>query len=132
MKLAWKQIAVAFVLGAVAAFAGVRYLGPHFFHRGAGDRHFQERLLQQFTAKLHSSPDQRAKVAAILEAKRQKIDALRADIRPKFEEIRTSTRTEIRQLLSPEQQQKFDVMDAKFEARAKRFRERFRGVDAGR
>ena len=60
-------------------------------------------------------------MGAILEDKRHKIEDLRAEIRPRFKEIRTSTSVEIRGLLTPEQQQKFDVMNAQWEAKAKKF-----------
>ena len=125
MKLAWKPIIVAFVLGvAISVFVG-RWCAPFAFHRWGGRGQFQHQMLKRFTAKLKLTPDQQQRVAAILEDKRTKIDALRAEMRPKFEEIRNGTRTEIRQVLTPEQQQKFDVMDAEFDARMKRFRERF-------
>ncbi len=90
---------------------------PFYLHRHWNSGQFQARLLQRFSSKLKLTPEQRTQVATILEAKRQKIDALRADIRPKFEEIRTSTAADIRKLLTPEQQQKFDVMQVEWETR---------------
>lgn len=125
MTLAWKQILIAFLLGAMVGVAGARWgpLAP-LGHRRWDHGQFHTRLLQQFSAKLKLTTDQRARVAAILEEKRKRMDALRAEIRPKFEEIRAATSTEIRILLTPAQQQAFDVMNAKLEARAKRFRTR--------
>ncbi len=90
---------------------------PSYLHRHWDSGQFQARLLQRFSSKLKLTPEQRTQVATILEAKRQKIDALRADIQPKFEEIRTSIAADIRKLLTPEQEQKFDVMQAEGEAR---------------
>ena len=125
MKLPWKQIVVVFVLGAVVGFAATRCVGRHRIHSWGKGKHFQERMLKQFNAKLNLTPGQSTQVAAIFEAKRQKIDALQTEMRPKFEEVRSSTRTEIRQLLSPEQQQKFDAMNAARKAKTKRFRKRW-------
>ncbi len=125
MKLAWKPLIIAFAVGGIAGFAVARCSAPYAFHRRWGGQHFQERLLQRFNAKLQLTPEQRTNVAAILEAKRQKIDALRTEMRPKFEELRNSTHAEIRRLLAPAQQQKFDVMQAEHDNRMKRFRDRW-------
>ena len=120
MNYAWKQIIVALVLGGLLGFLGARTLGSY-----CGYRHhwkpgqFQARLLARFSSKLNLNPEQKTKVATILEAKRQKIEALRAEFRPRFKEIRSSTMDEIRPLLTQEQQQKFDVMNAKWEEKAK-------------
>ena len=124
MKLAWKQIITAFLLG-----AALMALGTHacpFYRRPWGEgKHFQERMLKRFDRKLNLSSDQEERLALILEQKRGKIDALRKEIRPKFEEIRNMTRTEIRQILTPEQQTKFDKMSAEWEERAGKFRNRW-------
>ena len=129
MRLAWKQLIVALVLGGCLGFFGAAASLPRLFHHRWESGQFQHRLLEQFSSKLKLTPEQRTHIAAILEAKRQKIDALRAEIRPRFEEIRTSTGAEIRQLLTPEQQRKFDVMQAKWEARTKRFHHQWMGPD---
>ncbi len=122
MKRISKQVLVAFVLGGVVGIVGARWCAPSGFHRHWRDGQSQARMLQRFSAKLQLTPAQRTQVAAILEAKRRKIDALRAEIRPKFEEIRTSTAAEIRVRLTPEQQKTFDVMQADWEARARKWR----------
>ena len=122
MTRATQQTLVAFVLGAVVGVVGTARVAPGAFHRRWESGQFQARMLQRFSAKLQLAPAQRTQVAAILEAKRLKIDALRADIRPKFEEIRALTSAEIRALLTPAQQKKFDVMQAEWETRRKRWR----------
>ena len=129
MKRAWKQLVIALVLGGGVGFAAARIcpFGKFPHHRRGGQ--FEQRLLDRFSSTLHLAPEQRAHVATILEAKRQKIDALRAEIRPRFEEIRTSTSGEIRQLLSPNQQQRFDVMEAEWATRKKRSHNRWMGPD---
>lgn len=121
MKLAWRQVAVAFLVGGVVGVGGAWWIVPRGVHRWEHGQP-QARLLERFTRRLRLTAEQRAQVATILEATRQKIEALRAESRPRFEAIRNSTRAEIRQLLTPEQQQTFDVMDAEFERKMKRFR----------
>ena len=123
MKLVWKQIFIGFLLGAVVgAVAGKQWCGSSLTHRPWDGRreHVQEKMLNKFNSKLKLNSDQQQKVAVILQAKRGKIDALRGEMRPKFEEIRNATRGEIRQLLTPEQQTKFDVMAAERDARRKK------------
>ena len=124
MNFTWKKMVAAFVLGGVVGAAGVYVGGPHYLHRHGGHwghGKFQGRLLERFSSELKLSPEQKTQVGAILEEKRRKIEALRAEIQPRFKEIRTSTAAEIRPLLTSEQQQKFDVMNAKWEEKAKRF-----------
>ena len=120
MTLAWKQILAAAMIGVVVGAVGAHRIAPCYFHRPWGHRDFQARLLERFSSKLKLTAEQRTQVAAILDVKRQKIDALRAEIQPRFKEIRASTAAEIRQLLTLEQQQKFDIMNAEFEAKSKR------------
>ena len=125
MKLAWKQIAVAFVAGICAGSFVLDRYGPDL-GRHHGDDRFQQRLLNRFSSKLKLTPDQRSQVAAILESKRQQMDALRKEIRPRFEEIRKTTSAEVSRLLTAEQQEKFNVMQAEQEKRMEHFREQWK------
>ena len=127
MTLAWKPIAVAFVLGGCVGLAVARGCALRMLHHHRGAAHVQQRMLNRFSSKLQLNPEQRSHVAAILETKRQKLEALRTEIRPRFEEIRTSTSAEIRQLLNPEQQKRFDAMEAEWTARMKRFGDHWKG-----
>ena len=129
MKFAWKQIALAFVLGIGVGGVLAGWGSPYALHKRWGGRQLQERLLRQLTTKLQLTPTQQNQVAGILESKRQKMDALRTEIRSHFDELRTSTSAEIRQLLTPEQQKRFDAMEAEWEARRKRFREHWMRTD---
>ena len=122
MTRAWKQILAACVVGGVIGGVGVRCSVPYMLHRHRDGARFQARLLQRFSSTLNLTPGQRTQVAAILQAKRQKIEALRGEIQPRFKELRASTAAEIRQLLTPEQQRTFDVMQAKWDARIKQWR----------
>ena len=122
MKLAWMQLLVAFLLGAVVGATGAYAGAQHRMHRHWKPGEMQARMLERFSSKLKLTPEQRTKVAAILEDKRERMQALRAQMRPRFEEIRTSTASAIRPLLTVEQQEKFDVMNAKWEAKMKKRR----------
>lgn len=122
MKLEWKQILIAafagWVIGAAVGWSAFQYQYRDLL-RG-GDRYSQ--MLERFSAKLGLSPEQKTKIQELLESKRQKIKVLRAEVHPKFEEIRNATREEIRQLLTAEQQEKFDAMQSERESYWKRRR----------
>ncbi len=77
----------------------------------------QQHMLEKFNKELHLTADQKTKVAAIFEAKRPKMLALQAEMQPKFEALRKSTQAEVREVLDPGQQKKFDVMNAKMTER---------------
>ncbi len=124
MKRAWKPLLVAFALGLLVGVAGAWWSAPYYFHRRWESGKFQNQLLQRFSSKLKLTPDQRTQVAAILEAKRQHIEMLRAEVRPKFEDIRSTTSAEIHKLLTAEQQKQFDVMQAEWETRSKKWHPR--------
>lgn len=79
----------------------------------------KERMLNKFSTELSLTPEQKTKVAGIFEAKHKKMKELREEIRPKFEALRKSTESEIKQILTSEQQKKFDVIHAKWESKRK-------------
>jgi len=127
-----KQALIAFLLGIVLGAAGTRMAAPQFHEpwEHHGDRaEFQKKMMERFNSKLNLASDQRRQIAAILEEKRAKIDGLRTQMRPQFEEIRSSTRAQIRQLLSHEQQKRFDEMNAEHEARERKWRDRWDGKE---
>lgn len=123
MKLAWNQVLVAFVLGVLAGGIGGRWCALESGGKPWGRRSPQH-LLQQFSRQLRLTPEQQTQVGAILEAKRQKIDALRAETRPRFNEIRSPASAEIHQLLTLEQQARYDKIEAEQQARKERWRAR--------
>lgn len=79
---------------------------PHRWHhkRGTGDR------LEHLTKALDLTPDQQAKIKPILEQARPQMKAAREESREKARAIRENTMAQIRPLLTPAQQQKFDAM----------------------
>jgi hypothetical protein len=71
-------------------------------------------------------------VAAVLEKNHPAMTALHEQFRPKFQALREATRTEIRLLLNPAQQKKFDDLSAKWEQRwGGRFHGSISSRDAG-
>ena len=118
MNFAWKQVLVTFAIALVIGFA----LGRWQFQSCAQkrwDRHQnkQEWILKKLSSKLNLSTEQRSKVQAILEETRPQMIALREEMFPKFDAIRKSVNQKIRPILNPDQQGKFDQMEARWEER---------------
>jgi Spy/CpxP family protein refolding chaperone len=118
MKLTAKHVVAVFIAGVVLGALGMIAFKP-LGHAGrwGNPEKFHNRMMERFTSELGLTPDQRQKISAILQEARVKIEALRAQTRPRFEEIRSATETQIRGLLTPEQQEKFEQMNVRMKAR---------------
>ena len=124
MNLKYNQIAagliIGLLLGTLLGASPLRWkIRSLWDHRTP-----QERILGRISSRLDLSSEQKTKVAAILEAKRVKIDALFAEGRSKFQAVRMETRAEIRNILTPEQIKKFEVLEAEMDARFNRQKRR--------
>lgn len=84
----------------LGGFALVQAQGP----RGGGRGHAVERL----TDGLNLTPDQQAKVQPILDQAQPKIAEIRREAMQKIKAVVESTASQIRPLLTPEQQEKLD------------------------
>jgi Spy/CpxP family protein refolding chaperone len=65
-------------------------------------------LVDRLTNELNLTADQQTKIEAVLTASRARVETLQRDVRGRFEAEQRSLRDDIRQVLTPEQQQKFD------------------------
>jgi Spy/CpxP family protein refolding chaperone len=122
-NIRWLQVTVAFVLGAAIACAVVFCHSPWGPHRGGKDRF--NHMMNRFSRELKLTDDQKKQVAAIFEAKRQRIESIRSGIDAQFEDVRRSTSEEIRKILTPEQVEKFEKLEQKHAEQRRRWRERF-------
>lgn len=120
MTVSWKQVVPAILIGAVAGSAAT--VGAFKYKRSVwrdpAKRH--ERMLERFSKELDLSSEQKQKVSAIFESTRERLDALGTQTRPKFEALKAQADAEIRVLLSPEQQSKFDELQKKWEKKRRR------------
>ena len=66
--------------------------------------------MERLVLELNLEPNQEAEVRKVLAETRQAYADLRREIRPRFRSIRDESRARIRQLLSPEQQARFDEL----------------------
>jgi Spy/CpxP family protein refolding chaperone len=111
----WSLLVGVFVLGAVSgsALTGLyrsRASGPE-----ARERAMHERF-ENMRRELNLTDEQTAAVRTIIDETRNEYRALRAELRPRFEEPRQKARTKIRALLTPDQQKKFDALVAQQDA----------------
>jgi Spy/CpxP family protein refolding chaperone len=77
---------------------------PHRWQRERGNR------VEHLTKALDLTPDQQAKVKAIFEQAKPQIQAAREEGKQKAQAIRESVRSQIRPILTPAQQQKWDAI----------------------
>ena len=101
---------MSFALGSGAGWWAGRDLFPRRWNR---EQRYTE-MLERFNSQLKLTPAQRSQIKALLDAKRQRMEAMREERR---EEFRRFTREEIRKLLTPEQQKKFDRMELEWQVR---------------
>jgi Spy/CpxP family protein refolding chaperone len=84
-------------------------LGPKHEH-GSGPKHHMENPLEHLSETLNLTPDQKARVQPIIDQTKPQIAAIHQEAMDKMKAIMESTGAQIRPLLTPEQQQKFDAM----------------------
>lgn len=119
MRPDWKLLLPVFLAGFLAG-AGV----CAWTQRKAVDRLWRkgpdvERSLKRLTRKLDLDAAQQAQVKSALEARRDKLAALRQDSLAKFVNIRVAMKAEVAKALRPDQREKYQAMTARWEARHK-------------
>jgi len=89
--------------------------------RGGGDRDRRQAYLEWLTSELDLTQEQQAQVQSIIEEHREQVSALWRETHPRFDELQSQARTEIRQALTEEQQVKYEAL---LEKQAERHRNR--------
>jgi hypothetical protein len=108
----WLVLVVVFVLGACT---GGAITGFYRAMTRPGKTNSASRI-ERLRSDLNLNDDQMKSVSAILDDTKNEYKALRAEVKPRFDEPRQKARAKIRALLTPEQQQKFDAMIAQQDA----------------
>ena len=96
-------------LAAVAAIGASRVALAHGQGPAGHERHGF--ALEHLTQTLNLTPDQQAKVQPIVDQARPQIIAIHRDAMQKAKAVHDSAVSQIRPLLTPEQQQKLDQME---------------------
>jgi Spy/CpxP family protein refolding chaperone len=79
-------------------------------HGGGGCWHGRGIALERFTKGLDLTADQQAKIQPILDQAKPQIAAIHEEAMQKMKTVIDTTTSQIRPLLTPEQQNKFDVI----------------------
>lgn len=109
-----------FLVGMVAGFGfGARFREWRWRH---WREHAREILLAKMDHALRLSPDQHARVDALLLRRKEQFTALREEMRAKARDLRDATRKEILLVLTEEQRAPFEKLMDQFDARWARWR----------
>ena len=103
-SLKWVGIILAAIAGVMIGFALSTFAYRHRILRIPGGRGLVERLDQE----LKLTPDQRHQIQDLVRDTRVKMDQLHEDFHRHHQQLIFQTHDQIRALLTPEQQQKFD------------------------
>jgi Spy/CpxP family protein refolding chaperone len=116
----WLAVAIVFALGTVTGAS----LNSLYRLRGGGDGERRgmrgsrkDKAFEDMKRDLNLNDQQSTEIRAILDQTRNEYRALRTEVRPRYDALRQNARTRIRALLTPEQQQRFDVKVAERDAR---------------
>jgi Spy/CpxP family protein refolding chaperone len=103
-SLKWTGISLALLAGVLVGFALTTMAYRHRLLRVPGPHSFIERLDQE----LKLTPDQLHQIETLVRDKRTKMDQLHEDFHRQHQQLIFQTHDQIRALLTPEQQEKFD------------------------
>ena len=119
----WLVVMGVFALGCVT---GASLDGVYRLRAGGGRREMRDggrrnsgEVLGKMRRDLGLNDNQATEIGRILEQTHGEYRSLRAEVRPRYDLIRQNARTQIRSLLTPEQQKVFDAKAAERDARHK-------------
>ena len=84
--------------------------GPKHEHDGPGPHHMMGNPLEHLSKDLELTDDQKAKVQPIIDQTKPQLQAIHKEAMEKMHALLESATAQIRPLLTPQQQQKFDAM----------------------
>jgi Spy/CpxP family protein refolding chaperone len=84
----------------------------------------KSRMLERLDRELKLTPEQHTKIDSVLTRRETDLRALMAETRPRFDSIATRTRSEIQEVLTPEQREEFAKIVQRIESRRGRARGR--------
>ena len=127
-----KWYAMVFLLGAFIAGAAIGYAAEHAMGHGRPSRHGSRSPLDRMSRDLDLTPQQRAAFDTILENREKQMRQLFAPIQPQVDSlmkigkvIGDSTHQQLKRVLTPEQQVKFDKIRAESRRRGDSTRKRW-------
>lgn len=119
----WFLILVVFLLGSVTGASVDRLFlmkGQTGEHPPRGERRGPGRMVEQMKADLNLTEEQTTSVRKIFEESRKEFPPWKFNECPGVKESREKTRTQIRAILTPDQQKKYDDFNAQRDAEMKK------------
>jgi Spy/CpxP family protein refolding chaperone len=123
----WKAIAgvcLVFILGGIAGGLGTSIVIhkriQHILQ--GGPKAMDEIIARRLTGKLDLTPGQQARIKSLLDESRGELAGVRREMQPEMERIFLDYKVKIRDVLTPDQQKKFDEIVAANKGRWQRFR----------
>ena len=108
-KLLTLMAAAGLTLGGLAYLQAQDPSGPKHEH-GPGGKHHMENPLEHLSESLNLTAEQKAKVQPIIDQAKPQIAAIHQEAMEKMRAIMESTGAQIRPLLTPQQQEKYDAI----------------------
>lgn len=108
-KLITLIAASGLTLGGLTYLQAQEPTGPKHEH-GPGPKHHMENPLEHLSEKLDLTADQKARVQPIIDQAKPQIAAIHQEAMEKMRVIMENAGAQIRPLLTPQQQEKFDAM----------------------
>jgi hypothetical protein len=107
----WSAVIVVFILGCVtgAAVSGL-YFSPSGNDQQAISMRETGEYFDRLKREVNLTPQQVEKMSSILDQMRNDYKSVCADVRPRYYHVRESARIKMRELLAPEQQERFDAI----------------------
>jgi Spy/CpxP family protein refolding chaperone len=103
-----KSMAVGFLLGTLLCGGALGFSLDRVLTRPACDANTDRQAVRAYMAsKLQLTPLQRAQVDSLLDIRHRELSRIVAPVRPQLDSVREATRVQIKRLLDPAQQQRF-------------------------
>lgn len=114
------MLVTTFLLGVVIGAAGLYVYNRQF----GGNPSSEQELLDDLSRSLALSPEQKTKVEEILKQSKQEYQELRNQNRPQFQAVRDRVRLRIKEVLSADQQIRYDEWNSQQDAKREQQRAR--------
>lgn len=122
MNIHWKQVFAGLLIGFIAGGLAFGNFRTACFPKHGPHKDMKAHIMKRFDKNLHLTAEQKEKISTIFDETHPKMMALHEEMHPKFEAVRSEASQKIREVLTPDQQVKFEKMEAKWQERMKRFR----------
>lgn len=111
------KIIIVFVVGVLLGVAGTGLYIHHCFTRSWINSGNHKHAVDMLASKLNLTGDEKIKIAKVFDDNAPAVEAVRLETNAKLQTIRDNTSSQIRLLLTSDQQQKYDALKADWEKR---------------